>query len=256
MTPRTRCSLLIDPPASGAWNMAVDEALLESFSEQEGCCLRFYRWQEPTLSLGYFQSVDDRRQHAPSLACPIVRRASGGGAIVHDVELTYSLVVAAENPLAQQRGRLYDTVHSTLIDSLAELGVAEASLFGSGQGFSPDDEPFLCFQRRSPGDVVCDEAKIAGSAQRRRRGAVLQHGSVLLGRSRAAPELPGLKELTQREVACGALIATWLSRLESCLALAFSRHSLTHAERRRAEELVLAKYASDDWTRDRNRRPD
>jgi len=246
------CCLLIDPPDDGAWNMAVDESLLDSFANQVAWCWRFYRWCEPTLSLGYFQSYDDRRRHPPSRACPVVRRASGGGAIVHDRELTYSLVVPAASPAAHQPRRLYETIHAALIEALAELGVGGASLFGHDGGNTPDEQPFLCFQRRSPGDVVYSGAKIAGSAQRRRRGAVLQHGSILLGRSVAAPELPGIAQLIGRDVTCDALVAAWLPRLEEHFGLAFSPHALTDAQRRLAQRYVESKYASDDWTRSRN----
>ncbi|HBO42915.1 MAG TPA: lipoate--protein ligase family protein [Planctomycetaceae bacterium] len=251
MTPRTRCALLIDPPASGDWNMAVDEALLESFADQDVCCWRFYGWREPTLSLGYFQTHDDRRRHPASLTCPIVRRASGGGAIVHDVELTYSLIAPAGTPLASQRERLYRMVHETLIETLALLGVPGASLFGHETLVHPEGSPFLCFERRSPGDVVYGDAKIAGSAQRRRRDAVLQHGSVLLGRSTAAPELPGIKELASREISNQTLTEAWLPRLETHLELAFFDHYLESSEQDRATELVRVKYASDRWTRNR-----
>ena len=81
--------LLLDPPASGAWNMAVDEVLWRWSAAAGRCCWRFYRWEEPTLSLGYFQSYDDRARHAASQGCPVVRRPSGGGAIVHDKEKGY-----------------------------------------------------------------------------------------------------------------------------------------------------------------------
>jgi lipoate-protein ligase A len=252
MPAKTPCSLLIDPPAPGDWNMAVDEALLESLGEQGACGWRFYEWREPTLSLGYFQACDDRRRHPASLHCPLVRRASGGGAILHDVELTYSLVVAADTELALQRERLYRTVHETLIDALAQLGVNGASLFGKARRDSPSRQPFLCFQRRAPGDVIYGVTKIAGSAQRRRRGAVLQHGSILLAQSDAAPELPGIKELTEKEFAADALRNAWLPRLEDHLGLDFSNRSLTSEEQHRAEELVQSKYGNDAWNRDRN----
>src|SRR5687767_6703039 len=85
--------LIIDPPAEGSWNMAVDEALLESAADSGEITLRFYEWSRATLSLGYFQSHAERSGHTASLACPMVRRSTGGGAIVHDQELTYSLVV-------------------------------------------------------------------------------------------------------------------------------------------------------------------
>ncbi len=92
------CRLLIDPPGAGAWNMAVDEMLLEWSAAQGGCCLRLYGWREATLSLGYFQEYADRAGHGPSRNCPVVRRLTGGGAIVHDAELTYSLVVPGGHP--------------------------------------------------------------------------------------------------------------------------------------------------------------
>ncbi|HEY1784986.1 MAG TPA: lipoate--protein ligase family protein, partial [Pirellulales bacterium] len=85
------CRLLVDAPASGAWNMAVDEALVDDAAERGTCWLRFYGWSEPTLSLGYFQGHAERLVHRPSRHCPLVRRASGGGAILHDAEITYCL---------------------------------------------------------------------------------------------------------------------------------------------------------------------
>ena len=91
-----RCRLLIDAPERGVWNMAIDEALLESAAD-ESCdlvTLRFYRWSEPTLSLGYFQSYEDRNSHEASRSLPVVRRSSGGGALVHDHEWTYSLAIS------------------------------------------------------------------------------------------------------------------------------------------------------------------
>ena len=75
--------------------MAVDEVLLEAAAADGQCTLRFYRWEEPTLSLGYFQTYADRWQHEPSRDAAVVRRTSGGGAILHDAELTYSFAVPA-----------------------------------------------------------------------------------------------------------------------------------------------------------------
>jgi lipoate-protein ligase A len=109
-------------------------------------------------------------------------------------------------------------------------------------------EPFLCFQRRAPGDVLVRGEKIAGSAQRRCRGAVLQHGSVLLARSVAAPELAGVKELTGRPILVEEFIKTWLERLSQKLAITPRRSNLAEEHRRRASRLVIEKYASPTWT--------
>ncbi len=97
----TDCRLIVHPPSPGAWNMAVDEALLMDAVENGVATLRFYQWSEPTLSLGYFQRYSDREQHAASRKCAVVRRQSGGGAILHDRELTYSLMLPAGSPLTR-----------------------------------------------------------------------------------------------------------------------------------------------------------
>ncbi len=119
--------LLLDPPASGAWNMAVDEALLEAAAEGQST-LRFYRWAEPTLSLGYFQTYGDRFQHEASRGCAVVRRPSGGGAILHDRELTYSLAVPEAHPVAATRLRTYRAVHEALIAALGRWGIEAGML--------------------------------------------------------------------------------------------------------------------------------
>ena len=120
--------LLLDPPAPGAWNMAVDETLLEAAAAEGQCTLRFYQWAEPTLSLGYFQPYADRDRHAASRRCAVVRRASGGGAILHDFDVTYSLAVHDRHPLAIDRLRTYQVVHRALIEVLSQWGI-EASMF-------------------------------------------------------------------------------------------------------------------------------
>ena len=258
MSDMTPCRLLLDPPAAGAWNMAVDEVLLEWSAEYNGCCLRMYRWSEPTLSLGYFQAYRDRWAHAPSRDCPVVRRLTGGGAIIHDVELTYSLVVPGGHSLARHRNLLYETVHNSLIAALAEFDVA-ARLHQSQDPTPRGEEPFLCFRRRAAGDVLADPIKIAGSAQRRRRGAVLQHGSVLLRRSAAAPELDGLAEIAAgapdaRQAAPDEQLAdAWLPRLSEELVLTWHSQPLSVGEARLADALVESRYASPQWTEKNSR---
>lgn len=242
------CRLLIDPPAAGAWNMAVDEALLESAALEERCTLRFYRWSEPTLSLGYFQRYEDRRRHAASLSCACVRRASGGGAILHDRELTYSLAMPPMHPLARSPEQLYQALHGSLISCLREFGF-DASLVSSPA--ANDSQPFLCFHRHAIGDVVIGSHKVAGSAQRRWRGAVLQHGSVILSASPAAPELPGLDDLGESPLAIDALISRWRGVLPDVLNAEHSLSELADGERSRATEIATSKYGNDSWTKRR-----
>jgi lipoate-protein ligase A len=247
----TECRLLVDPPGDGAWNMAVDEWLLEWSARHGQCAWRFYQWQAPTLSLGYFQNYDDRQQHTASLACAVVRRLTGGGAILHDQELTYSLAVPAAHPLAAHRDGLYRAIHDILIAGLTEFGISAALC---GPSPPPESaEPFLCFQRRTAGDVLLDNAKIAGSAQRRRRGAVLQHGSLLLKCSSYAAELPGLAELSGMAFDVDQLQQQLSARIATRLALRWRPEPLEPAERAEVDRLRRDRYIDQDWTQHRGR---
>jgi lipoate-protein ligase A len=240
------CRLLIDGPAAGAWNMAVDEVLLEGAGERKGASLRFYGWSEPTLSLGYFQSAAEARRHAASRGCPVVRRQTGGGAILHDQELTYCLAVPLEHPLAADSVRLYRAVHDALVSTLERFCIT-TTLCTASEEVGTGGQPFLCFQRRTRGDVLLGTSKVCGSAQRRRRGAVLQHGSLLLAASPRAPELPGIRELTRKNPELGPLAESWGKAIARHLRLAPVAGQLSETERQTVRVLSIQKYAAPPW---------
>jgi lipoate-protein ligase A len=239
--------VIIDPPAAGAWNMAVDEALLLS-TEHEGLTLRFYSWQEPTLSLGYFQAMKERQQHPPSMTCPVVRRASGGGAIVHDRELTYSLIAPVDQRFGDSARALYGLVHQSLCDVLSDWNIPAERYSPSSPALDRPGEPFLCFVRRSPGDVLLAGYKICGSAQRRHLSRVLQHGSLLWQRSRAAPELPGVTDLRPEAPDLVGLQGAWLTRLAHLLRVVVAETTLSQAQHQAAEEIAQGKFQHPNWT--------
>ncbi len=249
----TVCRLLIDSPGEGCWNMAVDQALLESAVSENVCTLRLYRWAEPTLSLGYFQTFSDREKHASSQSCPVVRRASGGGAILHDRELTYSLALPPKHRWTAGRLELYQKAHQAIVEILAETGVG-AVLF-DGNSKKPDTEtPFLCFQRRAVGDLLIGEDKVGGSAQRRFQGAVLQHGSLLLRRSDRAPELPGILDLAPDcKTAEDRFEERLLRQWENDLGLVFEPSRLSGEQLERATRLTRQKYGNRRWTENRDK---
>ena len=174
--------LLIDPPLDGPTNMARDEALLDAAAAGEcAAALRCYRWSEPTVSLGYFQPYAEFESCSAVRQFPVVRRTTGGGAILHDRELTYSLAVPSGHPLLSDGATsLYCRMHDAIIAVVRALGV-QAECRGSVLPDDPGrDEPFFCFERAHALDIVVGERKLAGSAQRRTANAVLQHGSILL----------------------------------------------------------------------------
>lgn len=189
---------MVDGALDGAVNMQRDETLLQqSVEEHAKSFVRIYRWAVPTVSLGYFQKpdaeVDSRLKD-----CPRVRRVTGGGAILHDDELTYSCVLPPGHPLKSAPVELYSVVHSALIALLGDCGVScsmRMNMAASGSAQATTAEPFLCFLRADPRDVVLHGQKIIGSAQRRRKGSILQHGSILLRASTLTPEIPGIVDL-------------------------------------------------------------
>jgi lipoate-protein ligase A len=242
--------VIIDPPAAGAWNMAVDEALLLS-TEHEGITLRFYQWQEPTLSLGYFQALAEREQHSPSLTCPVIRRASGGGAIVHDRELTYSLITPVNQRFANSAQELYRLAHQSLCDVLTDWNILAERFVPSTPALHQLQEPFLCFARHSPGDVLLAGYKICGSAQRRHLSRVLQHGSLLWQRSLAAPELPGVTDLQAKAPDLVGLRGAWTTRLAHLLRVVVEVATLSKAECQAASEFAEGKFQSPSWTKRR-----
>jgi lipoyl(octanoyl) transferase len=255
--------------------MAVDEAILIDAADNGIATLRFYGWSEPTLSLGYFQTYDARQFHAASRECAIVRRQTGGGAILHDRELTYSLALPAAHPLARNALCLYQCVHEALIATLQPLLDAQSPGWTLRVRAEASDlqceTEFLCFKRRAPGDVVLARPssdhelsqsttahdsitadwKVLGSAQRRQRGALLQHGSLLLETSAMAPELKGISSLTRVNIPIDLITCELSAQLSSSIGLLLKTKSATKELKRVADRLVSQKYDSPDWTRRR-----
>lgn len=178
--------------AAGRTQMALDALLLERAAERRVSSCRWYRWSGPTISLGYFQPQLPPELEVRFSGLPVVRRLTGGGAILHHHEFTYSLALAPGHPLSADPRPLYDLVHEAVIQELRREGIP-VGLRGDSR---PElGENYLCFARGDSFDVVCGGTKVLGSAQRRRRGAVLQHGSLLWARSDWAPEFPGICDL-------------------------------------------------------------
>jgi lipoate-protein ligase A len=225
--------LIIDEPADGVWNMAVDEALLAAIHEVHAVpVLRWYQWSAPTLSLGYFQRWNDVPAGLSDL--PRVRRSTGGGAILHADELTYSLAFPTGSWPTKSGLAIVEEVHAAAAEAIQffspQLKIATPSAV---QDVRNTPEPFLCFERRSAHDLVTGADKIMGSAQRRQCGRLLQHGSIPLRGWNAG-------ELAMR-------ITELLSKRWN---VTFKPSSLTAEELQSAEEFVV-KHRSLEWTQRR-----
>ena len=240
--------VLCDDPLDGPQNMARDEALLTRVGSGDSRpTLRLYRWNPTTISLGYFQRFADYDMlEPPAGQLDVVRRLTGGGAILHDRELTYSLTLPLGHALLSDGPRkLYDLVHRAIADALKPLRVS-ARPCGESDDSGPRRGPFFCFERRHAADLLIGREKVAGSAQRRTRNALLQHGSIVLGR-RFDQHGSATVSTVPEEAVKHLSIAIPQAFSRRC-GLTFVKGIWSRSELLSAEAL-RGKYASVEWTR-------
>ncbi|MDR2494649.1 MAG: lipoate--protein ligase family protein [Spirochaetaceae bacterium] len=246
------CRLLRTGYHNGFYNMGLDQALLEAVAAGSLPTLRFYGWKPAAVSVGYFQSLADEVDLA---ACKrrgvdVVRRLSGGGAVFHHAEITYSIVLPVSHPLAGK----------TIADSYGILcaGITRGlALLGIDAQFAPIN------------DIVVNGRKVSGNAQTRRMGCALQHGTVLLDNAEAMFDLltvpvekvsrdGAVRDVTERVTSLRALLGREVSLEEAeealahgfceALSLDFCADApLTEAEETRARELGAAKFSNPHW---------
>lgn len=235
-------------PFSAAINMALDEAIVEGIvAGTSPPTIRFYTWNPSAISIGYFQGLQNEvslemcRKHKVDY----VRRVTGGGAVYHDIggEITYSIL----GPILlfpKEILKSYELICGHLVDALNELGMAAK--------FSPIN------------DVIVNDKKISGSAQTRKKGILLQHGTVLykvdvdrmfslltVGQEKIADKL--IKSVKKRVTSVVNESEATKEQLADALEKAFSKDreieygTYSEKELERAEELAKTKYSSDEW---------
>lgn len=243
--PKTWCRIIESGAAhSGSWNMACDEVLLESAIRAGRAAVRVYAWTRPTVSLGYFQDIASIERDPLLSGLDRVRRLSGGGAIVHHYEWTYSCIVPPACQAAQHPVELYRSIHQAMIRLLTPDNDPSANTLALRGCSEPSEQPALCFGRSAAEDVISNSHKVLGSAQRRRRGAVLQHGSLLLARSPHAPQFPGLSDLLPSLTLPPDLPVQLANTIAGCLEYVPETESLTSAESVEIDRLADNRYAT------------
>jgi lipoate-protein ligase A len=175
-------TLIIDADGrSGAEHMATDQALLDNAAHIGTATLRLYRWDPPCLSFGRNEAAAQHydRAQIERLGIDVVRRPTGGRAVWHEHEVTYA--VAAPIEIFGSLREAYLKIHERIAVALRSLGV-DASIATRLPAYPPA-RPGSCFSTAVGGEIVAGGRKLVGSAQVRRGGALLQHGSILLGGS-------------------------------------------------------------------------
>lgn len=250
-------------PAPGPWNMAVDEAVMLSLAREEAVpTLRLYGWRPRCLSVGYFQRINGALlERCRELGIEWVRRPTGGRALLHDAELTYSLALPEAEPCAAGEIReSYRRLSQALLVAFRGLGVpAVVEQHRRQEGLARSD---ACFDAPGFCEITVQGKKLAGAAQMRRGGALLQHGSIPLQADWDTMEtLLGHDGLRQRATTVSEALGRTISweEMADVLAAAFGEAldiqlevgGLTREEKAQAEELVQQKYARSEWNRRR-----
>jgi len=272
---KKECWRFIDSGSlTAAQNMAIDEAIQILHAQGEAPpTLRFYGWAPPALSIGYFQKVEKEvdLERLAAYGLDLVRRNTGGRAVLHDQEITYSVVVSEHHPLLPSSvTESYRVISSGLLQGFKELGL-EASFAIPDEEMKKnlkDPRSAVCFDSSSWYELVVEGRKVAGSAQVRQKGAILQHGSILIEvdeqklfdvcrfpsekvRKRLqdsfVTKAVALKQLLP-SIELNAIKDAFIVGFEKSLGIQIQQGRLTEAETRLADQLLLTKYATREWT--------
>lgn len=258
-----------------AWNMAVDEAILIAHSKGKvPPTIRFYGWNPPTLSIGYFQQVEREvnLDQVRKRGFGFVRRPTGGRAVLHDQELTYSLIVSEDYPeMPASVIQSYLVISQGLLEGFQRLGL-------SAEIISLEDEETkeayaslgtsACFDAPSWYELTVEGRKVAGSAQMRQRGTILQHGSILLDldadalfdvlrfssdrvkeriKHGFAERAVAINQLSSKPIEFEEALHAFTHGFSRGLGIQLISGELTPFEEELALELVHTRYGTDTW---------
>ncbi|MEA3320658.1 MAG: biotin/lipoate A/B protein ligase family protein [Bacillota bacterium] len=260
---------------SPAFNMALDEALLDWHSK--GIIpptIRFYGWNPPTLSVGYFQKVEKEinMERVKELGLGFVRRPTGGRGVLHDKELTYSVIVSEEHPeMPQTVTEAYRVISEGILEGFKALGLdayfAIPRTEEEKQGLK-NPRSSVCFDAPSWYELVVEGRKVAGSAQTRQKGVILQHGSILLDidedmlfslfnypservkermQKNFKNKAVAINALRENPVTMEEAKKAFYEGFEKGLNITLETYELTEAELAEVHAIMEKKYSTDEW---------
>lgn len=262
-------------PCSPSYNMALDEALLDFHSKGEiPPVIRFYEWDPPTLSIGYFQKAEKEinLEQVKKQNLGFVRRPTGGRAVLHDKELTYSVIVTEQYPnMPESVTEAYRVISEGLLLGFQNLGLnAYFSIPDTEEKKEILKKPksAVCFDAPSWYELVVEGKKVAGSAQTRQKGVILQHGAILLDldidqllsvfhfpsekvKERMRKQLPNkavaINTLTTRNITVEDCKIAFKKGFEQALNIELIPYELTEEQEQYVHQLEQKKYLTDEW---------
>lgn len=263
---------------SPAENMAIDEAILVAHSKGfVPPTVRFYGWNPPTLSIGYFQKIADVDFAAlRQKGLGFVRRPTGGRAVLHDRELTYSIVVSETHPrMPRSVNESYRVLSMGLVEGFRQLGMTADMVSLADEEEKRKYESLgsaACFDSPSWYELVVEGRKVTGSAQMRQNDAILQHGSILLDldadllfsvlrfsseklrervKNSFLDKAISVKQISGKDISFEEAKTSFRNGFERGLEIRLDEDILTSDERQIADELIRTKYGAADWNEKR-----
>jgi lipoate-protein ligase A len=247
-------------PLHAFFNMALDEAISEAAREKiSPPTLRLYQWDRPSMSIGYFQNVSDiNSDYCRRKDYPVVRRLTGGRAILHDSELTYSFSSSTDSHFF--KGSLlenYSVISNALVTGLKSVGIDAKSSFKRKRSTAHRNP--ACFKAVSYGEITVNGKKLIGSAQRRYSNGFMQHGSILLGLDEeelcsvlmhdSKDDFSGIGSVKEYapDISVNDLTASLKEAFEKSLGVKLIADNPTQFELDLAKKLEKEKYSSRDW---------
>lgn len=260
---------------SPSYNMALDEALLTWHSNGEiAPTIRFYGWNPPTLSIGYFQKVEKEinLEAVRNYQLGFVRRPTGGRGVLHDQELTYSVIVSEAHPkMPQSVTEAYRVISEGLLVGFKNLGLDAYFAIPKTEAEKEalkNPRSAICFDAPSWYELVVEGRKVAGSAQTRQKGVILQHGSIILDidvkklfsvfkypnervrerlESNFKKKAVAINELRSKRVNMEEVKEAFKKGFEKGLQIELRPYQLTEQQEQFVNKLAKNRYENDSW---------
>jgi lipoate-protein ligase A len=253
--------IIDDTPLDGSWNMAVDEYLFQSLTEDPKTIVRFYAWKNPTVSLGYSQKVLEVAdvEFCKKHGIDIVRRMTGGKLVLHHKEVTYSLASSDTEIFTATLADSYRLISEALMKGLEMMGLAPSLASPAPQEYVRGNLP--CFSYPSRNEVEVGGKKIIGSAQKRVGTNFIQHGSIPLEEDddlltsisflEGAGEEVRMISLTEalgRTIDFNQAVDRFVQGLGEYFGVRLMRRTLGEAEYEAVHQIQKEKYGNTNWT--------